>query len=281
MKSEYLKFSFILGASILLTSCLSEEQDFDQNQNIQSFGYVNIDLKSSSVFKEINPASRSVVESNYENTNNYLVEVKDKDGKSVVNCKYSELSSKLPLKLPIGVCTVNASYGNEQAASRDVFYMYGTSSFNVESEGSTTVNVDCFPTCGKVAVVYDPSMADYFESYVTEFSGTEKLGTSKFAWNQNDVEPYYVAIKNGAAETVHYTITLVSKDEFAYTDGEAKKKSAVVNGSFPLNRQDFYTLRVKVNYTPAAQGSFDLTIEIDDSTDEKEYHWTVPVEWIQ
>lgn len=280
MKSEILKFSLIVAASISVTSCLSEEQDFGQKQDAAVFGYVNIDLSSSSVFKACNPSTRSVVESEYENTANYLVEVKDKDGKTVENCKYSELTSKMPLKIPIGACTINASFGNEQAASRDGFYMFGSNTVNIESDGKVAVNVDCKPTCGKIAVVYDESMADYFDSYTTEFSGTEKLGNSKFSWNQTDVDPYYVALKNGNGETINYTITLVSKDEYAYSDGEAKKKTAIVNGSFPLKRQDFYTLRVKVNYTPASQGDINLTIEIDDSTEEKEYHWTVPVEWI-
>lgn len=280
MKSEILKFSFLVGASIVVSSCLSEEQDFGQKQDPDGYGLVNIDLSSSAVFKVNNLPSRSVVESDYENTNNYLVEIKDKDGKIVENCKFSELGSKMPLKLPIGACTVNASYGKELAVSRDEFYMFGTTTVNVGSNANTSVNVDCYPTCGKIAVIYDASMAEYFDSFSTELGGTEKLGNSKFSWNQNDVEPYYVALKSGDGETITYTITLVSKDEYEYADGDAKKKSAVVSGSFSLKRQDFYSLRVKANYTPAAQGSVNLTIEIDDSTDDKAYNWTVPVEWI-
>lgn len=280
MKKEILMLSLVIGASAMVSSCLSEEQDFGLTQKTEGYGYVDIDLSSSSAFKVKNTAARSVVESSYENTDNYIVNILDKDGNEVLSSKYSELSSKLPLKLPIGVCTINASYGAEHDASRDEFYMFGTKTVTIESDGRATAEVDCYPTCGKIAVAYDESVAEYFDTYTTEFTGTEKLAGKKIAWSATDTDPYYIALKSGNGETVEYTITLVSKDEYAYNDGETKKKQAVVTGSFDLKRQDFYTLRVKANYTPAAQGTIELTIEIDDSTEDKEFLWTVPVEWI-
>ena len=70
--------------------------------------------------------TRAVNEESYKNTDNYTVQVYDKDQNEKLNCKGSELAYHMPLKLSIGSYTVKASYGTKDKASTTGFYVEGT-----------------------------------------------------------------------------------------------------------------------------------------------------------
>ena len=86
---------------------------------------------------------------------------------------------------------------------------------------------------------------------------------------------------DAAGETVTYTIHLNAKEDYAtkLADG-TKSTEAEVTGSFQLQRNKAYKLRVKPNYTPSTEGGLSIIIVIDESTNDKPINIEVPVTWI-
>ena len=264
----------------LMTSCLSEEHEFGlPTKQDEGKGTLVLNLNANAEFSS---TTRAVTEENYKNVANYTVEITDKDGK-IYTCTGAEAST-WQKKLPIGICSVKAYYGEEAAASRDNFYMFGEKSVTIESDTKTSVQVDCYPTCAKLKVAFDGEMATYFDDYSVDFAGTAKLAGNKFSWASADSEPYYVAINKGdAGEDVTYTINLTAKDEYVSVIGGSKDKKGTVTGTFKLKRQDFYTLKVKPSYIPPVgpdEGSISIEITIDSTTEEHKVNLEVPVSWI-
>ena len=56
--------------------------------------------------------------------------------------------------------------------------------------------------------------------------------------------------------------------------------TGVATGSFKLDRNKAHKLSIKPNYTPTTDGGMSLTITIDESTNDHEITWDVPVTWI-
>ena len=76
--------SLLLGG-ILMTSCQSE--DFGGLANTKGDGILSLDLNVPAGF-EID--TKAVNEAEYRNTANYIIEIKDGQGNTVKNGKYSE-----------------------------------------------------------------------------------------------------------------------------------------------------------------------------------------------
>lgn len=280
MKKEMKKICLALSVLGLLTSCFTDEHEFGlPSKDGESKGTLVLNLNANAEFSS---TTRAVNESSYTNVANYTVEITDQDGKTYT-CTGADAST-WQKKLPIGICSVKAYYGEEAAASRDNFYMLGESSVTIEPDATASVQVDCYPTCAKLRVAFDSEMATYFDNYSVDFAGTAKLAGNKFSWAKADSAPYYVAINKGdAGEQVTFTVNLTAKDEYVSVIDDSKSKTGTVTGTFTLKRQDFYTLKVKPSYIPPVgpeEGSISIEISIDATTVDHNVSYEVPVAWI-
>lgn len=280
MKTKQTILLMMLGAAALCTSCVSEDRDLTPNATGTTSvkkGQLTLNLNADASF---DAATRAVTEANYRNTNNYTVQLVSSSNQILMDCKASELSQNLPKELEIGSYEVRAFYGTESDASRNDFRVEGSKSFQIAAEQTTTVNVDCAPTCGKISVAFDANMANYYDDYSVTFGGTAKLGSKTIAWAKADTEPWYVALGT-TAETVSYTISLTAKEAYAIIDNAGQKQTTgTATGTFQLERNKAQKLTITPTYTPTAEGGLSVTISIDDSTNDRPVTITVPVSWI-
>lgn len=268
------KTAWMLGAVAIMgltfASCSQETADGPGMDGKQ--GALMLNLNGKTNFK-----TRALNESDYNNVDNYTVVVTDKDGREQLNCKGSEVASKMPLLMPIGNYTVKAFYGTEKPASRNEFYVEGVKSGVIMADQKEDIEVVCTPTCGRIIVNFNAEMATYFQDYHVEFSGTEALGEETLAWLKDDIEPWYVKL-NPTEETITFTITTVAKDE--YVNSSNKEQVATKTGTFRLSRNKGYKMNINPSYTPSDKGSVGIVITIDESTNDKPVDIEVPVDWI-
>lgn len=269
MKKGTLRLGVSLLIGAMLSSC-SQMTDF-QNQSEQTGkGMLSLSLSAAADFK-----SRAVVETEYENVDEYTVVVTDKYGVEVMNCKGAEMASQMPLVINVGDFTVQAFYGVDAVASRDAFYVYGETQGYIKPDEEVAATVVCTPTCGRLRVAFDENMADYFNDYKVEFTGTKAMKSAdvKCEWKKDDTEPWYVKLEEGG-ETISFTITTETKEEFVNAN---QQKVATKTGTFSLAPNKGYKLNVAPSYT--ATGKLGLNITIDESTNDKPVDVEVPVEW--
>lgn len=277
MKIKQLLFTLGIATPVAFASC-SSEKDFDLTPvNDKAQGSLILNLQAEAGFES---QTRALTEANYKNTANYNVKIINSNDNAIVDCKASELSTYLPKTVNIGTYTILATYGTEHAASRNEFFMTGSTTVRVKANEENPVNVTCSPTCGKVSVQFASDMATYYSDYNVSFSGTKALGTKTFDWTKTDTEPWYIKLNEGG-ETVNYTITLTAKEDYMHKGGDGSSQATgVATGSFKLDRNKAHKLSIKPNYTPTTEGGMSLTITIDESTNDHEITWDVPVTWI-
>lgn len=263
-----------LGMAGMLASCSS---DTTEPSTGGKKGTLTLDLTSGVNFEA---GTRAVNESSYQNYDNYTVNVTAQGGSSKFSGTFAELRDRMPMELDLGSYTITASYGAEHAASRDEFLVEGESTFSIEAGKDITANVTCEPTCGKLSVQFDATMATYYSEYFVNFSGSAAMGTGSAAWGSEDTAPYYVALNPGG-ETLTYTIHLKAKDDYAtqLADG-SKAVEGEVTGTFTLERNKAYKLSISPNYTPSTEGGLSIQITIDETTNDKQIDIEVPISWI-
>ncbi len=279
MKRKRIMLSFAI-LSTMLGAC-SQIPDFDQPNNLSaneqetvvgsSEGQLTLVLNAKADFAQ----TRSVTESTYKNVDNYTVVVTDKDGVEKMNCKGSEVASKMPLTMSIGSYEIKAFYGTERPASRDEFYVFGEVKGSIKADQRESVNVVCTPTCGRIIVNFDNTMSTYYNDYQVTFTGTQALGTETIAWSKDDSEPWYVKLNEGG-ERISFTVATTPKDEYANNEQQGDSKT----GSFTLERNKSYKINISANYTPTDIGSLGINITIDESTNDIPVDIEVPIEWV-
>lgn len=282
MKTKNVFLGILMCSTVsLITSCLSESKDLEPKtvQETEQKGQLLLNLTADASFGTM---SRALVEADYLNTDNYTVEIWNVDKeKMVYTCKANDFDAKV---LDTDVTyEVRAYYGTEYPMSRDDFRMEGSAIFRFDNDGQTkSLNVECGPTCGRVAASFASEMDTYFSSYKVEFGGTEQLGDNTFLWNKTDVDPWYIALSKGTAgEEINYTITMKAKKDYVNVDDDGNKLAdASVTGKFTLKRNKAYKLNVSPSYTPNTQGGLTVIVTIDDTTNDKPITIEVPVTWI-
>ncbi len=243
------------GASLMLAACTSSDAE---NQPKADFGTVRLGVDASASF------TRAVTESEYANTANYTVSILNSEGTDAVEpFLYGDHSGVI--NLPNGSYVMKAEYGEESVASRDEFYVFGETNFAVNGE-DVRVNVDCYPTCGKLVTYFDKAMAEYFTDYYVIYE-TEALGGANVAWTKDDEEPWYVKL-NESGEVVKATIHTVRKSDGA--EGTVEMQYAMSPGKS-------WTMTIAPK---DGSGSLSLTITIDESTNDIEKDIWVPSDWI-
>lgn len=264
---------FGAGAFLVLAFASCSQDPVEDSGMNNKQGMLMLNLKGKTNFVQ----TRAVNESDYNNVDNYTVVVTDKDGNERLNCKGSEVAYKMPLTMAIGGYTIKAFYGTESAASRNEFYVEGVKTGTIKADQKENIEVVCTPTCGRIIVNFSNDMATYFRDYHVSFSGTRALGSETLQWLKDDIEPWYVKLDNGG-ETVSFTITTVTKDE--YVNGGNSDKTATKTGTFRLERNKGYKMSINPAYTPTGGGSVGIEITIDESTNDKPIDIEVPIDWI-
>lgn len=277
MKMKKTTLGVMMAAALLATSCLSEQQNLEPKNEGSKKGKIVLNLSTQTSFDE---QTRALNEADYRNTANYTVQLLQ--GTTVIET-WRGPQSNLEFERTIGSnnsYTIKAFYGTEEKASRSTFRVEGSASFILNADDEKEVNVNCAPTCGKISAAFDNAMATYYDDYNIEYAGTEALGSEKLAWAKNDTEPWYVLLKEGGEE-ISYTISLKAKEAYQHIDKDGNKsETGVATGKFTLKRNEAHKLTVKPNYIPNENGTFTLTITVDETTNDRVVPIEVPVEWI-
>ncbi|MCF0202658.1 MAG: DUF4493 domain-containing protein [Bacteroidaceae bacterium] len=273
---NYKQFSYAVGAYAFavcaLMSC-SQSGDDELTAAAVEKGKFKISLQAANNFSS---SSRAVNEADYKSLANYRVVITDQY--DAVKEEFAGNAVPSSINLPIGSYKVTASYGEEQAASRDKFLSTGYALVNITGGDEQVVSITCEPTCGKVAVNFDATMATYYTDYYVEYS-TPKLGTQKAMWAKGDKDPYYLAVNAGGDE-ITATVHLTPKEE--YMTDEQKTASfvdGVITQKYTLKRNEAWTMKIKPNYTNTT-GTLGISITIDETTVDHPVDITVPAEWI-
>lgn len=279
MKKNIFLMFLSLGVTGLLTACVSDI-DYDAQQATQQ----EAGQKGNFMLKvapgiDFTAATRAVDENAYKNTDNYNVTITDSKNDVKFSGTYATLKTRLPMEMELGSYNITATYGTESAASRDAFMMKGQSTFTIQAGKTVETTINCSPTAGKIRVTFDSSLSTYCDVYDVDFTGTAALGNNSAHWGMTDTAPLYLALAEDG-ETVNYTIHLTSKDEYATIQDGEKKTTATASGSFKLERNQTKLLNVKANYTESTEGGIKITIEIDESTNDKLYVIEVPATWV-
>ena len=280
MKKNTVFMCLSLGLAGLLSSCSSFDNPYEPKEISSEKGLLTLNLASGVEFVA---TTRAVDESAYQDFDNYQVEITDKKGNSKFSGSFATLKTRLPLELELGSYDITASYGTEEAASRETFLAKGSNTVTIQSSNQSSnpasVNVNCTPTAGKVVVAFDSSITTYCDNYSVDFT-TEQLSNAKKVayWGKADTEPWYFAVKE-EGESVSYTIHLTTKAEYAASQDGEKVTEATATGSFKLERNKTKKLTVKGNYTPSTEGGITISITIDEGTSDKPITIEVPVTW--
>lgn len=141
--------------------------------------------------------------------------------------------------------------------------MEGKTSFNVNNDrlGQT---VTCKPVCGRIKVVFDPTMATYFNDYSIVL-GTKALGETTYTWKKDMVDPVYLRVEDKEAVSAH--INLTKKDG---------KVSVIPDKTYQLSPQISLTINVK---PVVKNGNVGIEITIDKTTNDHEVDIEIPSDW--
>lgn len=245
-------------ASICLTtqSCSSA----DEPAYTGSTGNITLSVTAQTAF------TKAVDESAYNNVNSYTVQILNDNGTPVQEFLYAEKPEKISLSN--GTYTLKAFYGTESDASRDGFYVEGSSNFQVNGEPVQNVSVTCAPTCGKVAVKFASNMGEYFSDYsvVYETAALTAAGSTA-VWAKGDTAPWYLKV-DPKGETVKASIQVTRVSD---------NKTATVEKTYEMGPGKSWTLNIAPQDN---NGSIGIEITVDESTDDEQIDIEVPSEWV-
>ena len=253
-----------------MTSCSSDNRG---GEAADGTACLNVCLKGNGRF------SRALSESDWNTAANYNVEIINSSAEVIKTFVQGEMPERITV--PYGTYTVRASYGEQKVASRDTFLSTGETTVNVASGEEKTVNVECAPTCGKVMVQFDASMATYYSDYYVDFTTPQMPAGTVAKWVRTDTEPWYLAVGE-TGDKVTATIHLTPKAEYdtnkTHTDGS--QSDGTIVRQYTLQRNKAWTLKVTATYD-SSQGEMNgVRVTIDESVTEDVYDEEVPITWM-
>lgn len=259
----YTKLAMLcLSASLVFGACSSES---DSPADVSQTGSLRLGLTNQAFFPKA--TTRAVNEELYRQTDNYTVQIIDEQGEKVSDGLYSSMKNTT-FKLNNGNYTIKAFYGEESNASQNTFLVTGEVNISVAANDQA-VNIDCYPTCGKLRANFDATMATYFSAYsITYETETLSAAGATVNWTQTNTEPWYVKLKP-EGEMVKATIHLTRKD-----DGTS---SQVVKSYSGMKPNQSWTMNIAPHDD---NGSLGITITINESTDDVIHDIEVPSDWI-
>ena len=259
MKTYATMFCAMLAMGALTVSCSSEDEAVQGAT--EGEGLISFDVKTETGFQ-----SRAVDEADYQNLNNYTVQLL-KDGEVQNEWKKSLLP--VTTKVDAGTYYLKAFYGEDKAASTTSMYVEGVGEevvVEANQEEPAKLSVVCKPVCAKVKVEFDAEAMQAYLSAYHVVGGTPALGSEKFKWGKDASDPVY--LKVNANESVKYTITAKYK--------ETSIDDAVVNGTYTLSPSDGLTLKI----APEGDGGLGFKITINTDTNDHEQDIEVPSDWV-
>lgn len=248
-----------VAGGLLLCACSSEEE---AALTAEGKGLVRIGLSADTGFST---QTKAVTESDYENLENYTVQIWKDGSQEGSDYTYGDIEGQLIELDERGTYTVKAFMGEDIAASRNSMYVVGSQDVVIANEPKD-VSFTCKPVCAKVKVVFDSSMEQYFENYSVNFY-TKALGEGNFQWLASDTDPVYLKVDN--EEPVTAIINLTKKD--------GVKADATITRNYTLSPLMSKTITIKPT---VSQGSVGISITIDSSTNDQEVDIEVPADWV-
>ena len=262
MKKYVVMFCALLAMGASVASCSSDEEVVQGAA--EGKGLIAFDVKAETGFQ----SRVALNEADYKNLGNYTVQLLDGEGTLVEEWKYAELPEKF--SVPANTYQVKAFYGNETVvASTEEMYVEGVSEKKVitgNEQTPTTFSVTCKPVCAKIIVKFDETMADYFTSYQADFK-TAAMRQTLFIWEMNDTDPVYLKVNENEQVPVNFHCIRKS-------DGKAVDSSK----TYSLSPNKGLTITVKPQ--TSGEGEFNVTIEIDEETNDIEQDIDVPGDWV-
>lgn len=240
----------------LLTACSSEE---DSLQIPEGKGYVKLNLTADAGFQ-----TKAVNESDYENKENYTVQILSKeDGSTVKNWKYTEIPEGL-IELENGSYVLKAFCGEDNAASTTSMYVEGTSDFDINGD-QKEVSVTCAPVCARVTIVGE-GMNEQFSGW-SAMIGTKALGSGNYFNYLKDGDPVYLKVEKEESISVDFTFT-----------PNSGSKTTTASRTYTVNPNE----ALKITLKPAASenGHLGITITIDGSTNDETINIEIPADWV-
>ncbi|OHX64599.1 DUF4493 domain-containing protein [Flammeovirga pacifica] len=187
----------------------------------------------------------------------FCVEVRNENGVLVKYFeKYTDMPSRLDLK--VGTYTIMAiSNLKQENAAFEAPYYEGVKTFEVVSGETIDVDVICTLSNMKVSVSYDAAFDNYFEDYHVVISNGMTSGSLDFL--KSESRPGY------------FKVNPLSLEMFVKTlDGQEFSKTFKIED---VAARDYH----KIVFSPQI-GDGSISIEIDDSTNDKEIDIEIPNE---
>lgn len=259
MDMKFFSFCCLMGAGALMASCSSENDAQPSGE-----GTISLNVTAETGFQ-----SRALVEADYQNLNNYTVQL-IKGGDAVNTWNYAELPSAM--KVEAGDYQVKAFYGEDKPASTETMYVEGVTNVTVSPAAEAdaapqTISVTCKPVCAKVIVKFADNMGEYFSDYSVSFK-TVALGDATFVWNKTATDPVYLKVNQN--ESVSVTISAVRSSAGSPT---------TVAKTYVMSPQDGMTINV-APVVPSEEGNITISVEIDTTTNDIEQDIEVPGDWV-
>lgn len=257
MKNKLLIVSMVMFLALLGVSSCSSGEDGNLAK-----GKVQLYVEHSLAF------TRAVDMAALSNTDNYIIDIYDAEGKSLMSKALGEIEENT-VELEEGAYKLIAHYGESKPASQDALMMKGETAFSVEAGKVSEVGVTCTPVSAKVMADFGEKMETYFSDYYVTYTtkSLSKDGTTAI-WSKINTDPWYLLVEND--ETVKAVIHVTRK-----SDG----KSATVERQHNLSAGKAWTLSIEAKEEEKPSGDATITITIDDTTNDKEETIIVPNNW--
>lgn len=261
MKKYVVMLCAMLAMGAFTASCSSDEEAV---QGVAGEGLIAFDVKAETGFQ----SRAALSEADYKDLDNYTVQLLDGEGATVEEWNYAELPESYTVLA--GTYQVKAFYGDATVvASTEKMYVEGISDKKVitgKEQAPTTFSVACKPTCAKVIVKFDETMADYFTSYQAEFE-TAAMGETTFTWKMDDTAPVYLKVNEN--EQVPVNFHCIRKSDGTSVD---------LLKTYTLSPNKGLTITVKPQLS--GEGGINISITVDETTNDIEQDIDVPGDWV-
>ncbi len=236
-----------------LCACSTIETPMDEKDN----GLVKLNVSSEVQFL----TKATSVEDDFKDVSQYTINVLNSSQTILHSSKYADRPEFL--KLEPGEYTFKAFKGSDEKASFSP-YVEGLTSFTVVEKDTINVSLTCVPTSVKVIMNFDLAMDDYFSDYKVSYK-TELLETATTLEKTDLDKPFY--LKTAENKSLLVKISLTTKDG----------KVASSEKTYTVSPKQALTIKVE---PVVVTGNLGITIEIDDSTNDKEIIVDIPAEWL-
>ncbi|MCD8292143.1 MAG: DUF4493 domain-containing protein [Prevotellaceae bacterium] len=256
----------LLGLFLLAAACSSSQEEALAGGG--AGGSVKISISANADFGAL---TKAVNESEYENTDNYTVQILNSAGGVATDmdgtaCDYTGADLPKTIELKNGTYTAKAFYGTEHDYATTEFYVEGSYPFNINGgEVTSNISITCEPTCGKISTEFSDDMADYFSDYYVVY-GVASTGASIY-WDKDAADPYYVKVDEAGEDitaTIHFTRM-------------ADNLSSTIERTYNLQRNKAWKLIIEPD---VSSGDLGISITIDTTVNEQDIEIVVPAEWI-